>query len=92
MLELSFDEMYQLCNKNQWFTDGSNEQYSKLFQALEEGCPEKEIVTIIWVCSDGEKWCRRDIKTKIDEFLKKKEVIVTDGRIVDKIMADMHEY
>ena len=50
-----------LCIKHDWFTQGSNEQYRKLFYANENGCPIEEIATIIWICSDSEKWCRRDI-------------------------------
>lgn len=49
-----------LCIKHNWFTDGSCEQYEKLFYANEHGCPIEEIATIIWLCSD-ENWCRRDI-------------------------------
>lgn len=44
----------QLCIKNNWFTCGSNEQYEKLFYANENGCPIKELATIIWLCSDEE--------------------------------------
>ena len=44
----------QLCIKNNWFTCRSNEQYEKLFYANENGCPIKEIATIIWLCSDEE--------------------------------------
>lgn len=53
--------MYRICNEKQWFTHGTNEQYSKLYYALEMGAPLEEIVTIIWLCSSTEH-CRRDIK------------------------------
>ena len=49
-----------LCIKNNWFTEGSNKQYEKLFYANEHRCPIEEIATIIWLCSDNE-WSRRDI-------------------------------
>lgn len=41
-----------LCIDNNWFTCGSNEQYSKLFYANENNFSLCYIVTIIWVCSD----------------------------------------
>lgn len=53
--------LVNLCIKNNWFTEGSNKQYEKLFYANENGCPIEQIATIIWVCSDSDVWCRRDI-------------------------------
>ena len=55
-------KMFRLCRENAWFTCGTDEQYEKLFYALEMKAPLEEIVTIIWLCSD-DGWCRRDIKT-----------------------------
>ena len=54
-------DLRDLCIKNNWFTCGTNRQYEKLFHANKMGAPLDEIVTIIWLCSDEEKWCRRDI-------------------------------
>lgn len=64
----------ELCVKRNWFTCGTNEQYEKLFYANENGCPLKEIATIIWLCSDSE--VRRadivdDLKEARREYLKK---------------------
>ena len=61
------EELRQLCIVNKWFTEGSNQQYEKLFYANEHGCPIEEIATIIWLCSDDEKWCRRDILAALRE-------------------------
>lgn len=58
---LNFETVYRLCNKHQWFTDGSNTQYDKMFRMVDEKAPIEEIATVIWLCSDEEKWCRRDI-------------------------------
>ena len=55
------ENLRSLCIKNNWFTEGSNKQYEKLFYANENGCPIEQIATIIWVCSDSDVWCRRDI-------------------------------
>lgn len=64
------DELRMLCIKNNWFTCGSINQYEKLFYANKNGCSIEEIATIIWICSDEEKWCRRDI---LDELKKAQE-------------------
>lgn len=59
----------QLCIKNNWFTSGSNEQYEKLFYANENGCPIKEIATIIWLCSN-EEVRRIDVLAELKEARK----------------------
>lgn len=46
------DELYALCNRNNWFTCGTNKQYQKLFEANEELKPLEIIATIIYICSD----------------------------------------
>lgn len=56
-----------LCIRKQWFTCGDNKQYEKLFYANEHGASIEEIATIIWLCSDEEKWCRRDILFELKE-------------------------
>lgn len=67
-------ELRQLCIKNNWFTCGTNEQYDKLFYANENGCPIKEMATIIWLCSD-EDVRRIDVLTELKaarkEYLKR---------------------
>lgn len=64
---ISNENLRNLCIKNNWFTAGSNEQYAKLFYANDMGCSLEELVTIIWLCSDEEVHCRRDIKAAIEE-------------------------
>ena len=54
-------ELRSLCIRKDWFTCGTNRQYDKLFKANEELAPIEEIATIIWLCSDDEVHCRRDI-------------------------------
>ena len=61
------EELRLLCIRNNWFTQGSINQYDKLFYANENRCPIEEIATIIWLCSDEEEWCRRHI---LDELQK----------------------
>lgn len=55
------ERLRSLCIRKQWFTCGTNEQYEKLFYANEMGCPIEEMATIIWLCSDSDVHCRRDM-------------------------------
>ena len=47
------ENMYRLCNQHKWFTAGSNEQYEKLFQLVDDGATPDQLALVIWVCSDG---------------------------------------
>ncbi len=84
------NELRSLCIKKNWFTQGSNSQYEKLFYANENGCSLEEIATIIWLCSD-EDWCRRDVLEELnnahDEYLTSiAEQQIADGeRAADEI-------
>lgn len=44
-------EIRSLCIKNNWFTNGDNIQYGRLFDRINEGATPDEIATIIWICS-----------------------------------------
>lgn len=59
------EDLRSLCIRKNWFTHGSVRQYEKLFHMNESGCPMEEIATVIWLCSDEEKWCRRDILAEL---------------------------
>lgn len=61
------DDLRRLCIKRNWFTCGTVEQYEKLFYANSHGCTMEEIATIIWICSDDEQHCRRDILADLKE-------------------------
>ena len=71
MEHLTVDQVYALCNEHQWFTCGSNNQYEKLFIMINEKAPIEEVATVIWLCSDDDKWCRRDILYILKEAIKK---------------------
>lgn len=47
-----FWEMYEVCNKYQLFTHGTNEQYSKMFRMVEDDSTFGEIAKVLWLCSD----------------------------------------
>lgn len=46
-------EVRSLCIKNNWFTNGSNSQYEKMFDKVREGADVEEVATIIWICSEN---------------------------------------
>lgn len=60
---ISNETLRRLCIKNEWFTEGSNSQYEKLFEMNKSGAGIEQIATVIWLCSDSEvpENCRRDI-------------------------------
>ncbi len=45
-------ELRKLCEKNNWFLDGSQTQYDKLLLAYRSGSTLYEIVHMIWLCSN----------------------------------------
>ncbi len=49
----SYDVLRNLCIRNSWFTDGTNEQYDKLFFLNSIGTDLVTLTTLIWFCSDG---------------------------------------
>ena len=72
-----------LCIKHDWFTQGSISQYEKLFYANENGFPIEEIATILWICSDSEKWCRRDILHELKSAQEEYDWSICEQRIAD---------
>ena len=52
-MKITTDKLYYLCNKYQWFTSGSINQYNKLFERNKEGASLQTLATIIWICSVG---------------------------------------
>lgn len=52
-MKISTDKLYYLCNRYQWFTNGDNKQYRKLFERNRQGASLETLATIIWICSEG---------------------------------------
>lgn len=89
------ESLRTLCIKNNWFTEGSVEQYEKLFYANQMFCSIEEIATIIWLCSNTDLanggTCRRDIldELKIERIKYRKLVFgVEDENQVLKMYFD----
>jgi hypothetical protein len=59
--KLTTTDVYDLCNKFQWFTHGTCEQYEKMFDYVREANitdiiftdKTEKLATMIWICSDG---------------------------------------
>ena len=64
---ISNEMLRHLCIKNQWFTQGTNRQYEKLFYMNDQKAPIEQIATVIWLCSDADATCRRDIIFELNE-------------------------
>lgn len=60
----TFEDLYRMCNNNNWFTCGDNSQYNKLFELNREGASIEELALVIYICSD----CSREsILNKLKE-------------------------
>lgn len=46
-------KLYRLCNERNYFTCGTSEQYSKMFELAENGATAHDIALVIWLCSDN---------------------------------------
>ena len=58
-MKLSTMDVYELCNKHQWFTSGDSRQYEKMFdyvrdQEIFASSTDKirKLTTMIWICSN----------------------------------------
>lgn len=61
----SNDELRNLCIRYGWFTDGSCEQYKKMFEINEKQMPLREIAVAIWICSHG--YSLEQVEEKLEE-------------------------
>ena len=50
---LDVNTVYNLCNRNSWFTYGTNSQYNRMFEMVRQGKSIHDIAVVIWICSDG---------------------------------------
>lgn len=64
---ISNEVLRQLCIKNRWFTQGTTRQYEKLFDMNDQLASIEQIATVIWLCSDWDVTCRRDIIFELDK-------------------------
>ena len=47
------NEIWSLCVSKNYFTDGDNTQYTKMYDLIRAGCSARDVAVIIWVCSEG---------------------------------------
>lgn len=59
------DELYGLCNRKRYFTGGTNEQYKKMFEMVEdETFTARDIATAIYIASTNKDFTEilKDVK------------------------------
>ena len=52
-MQFTTEKLWSLCNKYQWFTNGDNKQYSRLFDKNKQGATLEQLALIIWICSSN---------------------------------------
>ena len=65
---IGFRALYKECNKNQWFTCGSCEQYDRMFELESNGITIDELAAIIYICSNPTEWNFVDILDRLIEL------------------------
>ncbi len=45
--------LWELCNRENLFTCGSNEQYERIYAKNDEGVPLRQLASMIWICSEN---------------------------------------
>lgn len=67
-------ELMNICRRYNWFTHGTSTQYERLFEMVRCGRPVKDLVLVIFICSDGY------LESQISSILEK-EGFVTRYRV-----------
>lgn len=49
-------EVHQVCNQYKLFTLGNDDQYNKMFEMVIDGASFKELMAVMWVCSEIEDY------------------------------------
>lgn len=71
-IKMNAMEVRALCIKNNWFTNGDNTQYTKLFERVGDGAEIDEIAAIIWICSANAD--KDDIARQLSKTVDKERV------------------
>lgn len=67
---LTFEDVRMLCIENRWFTNGDNEQFSKLYDMIHDGASLDEVALVIWICSTEAS--RKFVRTMLEAKVMKK--------------------
>ena len=62
---LSAEDLRVLCIQEDWFTNGDNSQYEKLFNLNREGASLEDLALVIWLCSSDVE--REEVLHKLNE-------------------------
>ena len=63
---LKSEDVRKLCIKHDWFTNGTNEAYEKLFALCDSGAKTETISLAIWLCTTG--WDREEIELQLEKY------------------------
>lgn len=91
----SNDELRSICIRCGWFTNGSCEQYEKMFEMNEKQMPLREIAVAIWICSYG--YSLEQVEARLEEALEDylmelaKAQIAEGERAADEIYCSQFE-
>lgn len=83
---LAWDELRQACIENNWFTCGTTEQYTKLYERNRDGADTTELATIIWVCTN-DKWTKEEIHEGVRKLMLQKSLY---GYVKDHTVQHAH--
>lgn len=50
--KINVNDVYIMCNEKQFFTAGTNDQYSRMFDMVKNNVDWHKIALVIWLCSD----------------------------------------
>ena len=59
------EDLRVLCIQEDWFTNGDNSQYEKLFDLNREGASLEDLALVIWLCSPDVS--REEVLHKLNE-------------------------
>ena len=70
MKHINFEDLYRLCNEKNWFTRGSNSQYSDMFDMAKdlEAFTIRDLSMVIWICSEG--FSPNDIQSQLEPLVR----------------------
>ena len=67
-----YEKLYRLCNQKGYFTCGSSEQYSKMFDMAEHGATAHDVALVIWICSNDKEL--ETIENEVSEIYREQAV------------------
>lgn len=80
---LSAEDLRVLCIQEDWFTNGDNSQYEKLFDMNREGASLEELALVIWICSSDVS--REEVLKKLTDRRSRNYTLDRYKRAIERI-------